>query len=115
MAEDLQITKTEYQQIIDAFTSSVPGFLRMKTQLIAEWQQNKRIKLIDGRRIQVTREHKVLNYAIQGDAAILMKHWAMECERRLDGTSFRMLAVVHDEMQAECVPNDVKLVMDTLE
>jgi len=71
--------------------------------------------LIDGRRLQVTSAHKLLNYAIQGDAAIVMKHWAMDTAKRLEDTSYRPLAVVHDEIQSECLPQHVDEVMETIE
>ena len=53
-------------------------------------------------------------YAISGDAAILMKHWALRVERELAETSYRMLAVVHDEIQGEARPEDVELVKEAL-
>ena len=36
-----------------------------------------------------------------------MKHWAMVSARRLSDTSYRCLAVVHDEIQGEALPMDV--------
>ena len=44
-----------------------------------------------------------------------MKHWAMESARRLENTGFRLIAVVHDEIQGECRPVDVDRVKQTLE
>ena len=53
-------------------------------------------------------------YAISGDAAIVMKHWALAVERELAETSYRMLAVVHDEIQGEAEPEDVGTAIEAL-
>ena len=87
----------------------------MKRELLQELRETGRIELIDKRRIQCNSTHKALNYAIQGEAAILMKHWAMQSVKSLDDTSYRLLAVVHDELQGECLPMDVTAAMGVLE
>ncbi len=114
LAADLRIDQATAQQIIDSFTSGLPGFASLKAYLVTEYRRDKRIALIDGRRIQVPREYALLVYAISGDAAILMKHWALRVERELRDTSYRMLAVVHDEIQGEALGPDVPEVMESL-
>ena len=114
LSESIKTTKKEAQRIISAFTTGIPGFADMKWELLECRKQTGRIPLIDGRQIQITSEHKVLNYAIQGDAAILMKHWVLESAKRLVATSYRTLAVVHDEIQSECLPEDADGVIETL-
>lgn len=108
LAADLGISRSEAQVVIDGFTSGLPGFASMRSHLITEYRRDKRIALIDGRRIQVPREYTLLVYSISGDAAILMKHWALAVERRLADSSYRMLAVVHDEIQGECRVDDIE-------
>lgn len=102
------------QQIIHRFTAGIKGFKQMQWSLLRELRKTGRIKLIDGRRIQVASDHKVLNYAIQGDAAILMKCWALAAVRELEDTSFRILAIVHDEMQTECLKKEKKYIKTVL-
>ena len=115
LAATLSIDKSEAQGIISAFTTGLGGFDEMKRELLDELRRTGRITLIDGRRLQVGSQHKALNYAIQGDAAVLMKHWALKADRCLNDTSFRLLAVVHDELQSECLPDDADHVIETLE
>ena len=86
----------------------------MRSDLITQYRRDKRITLVDGRRIQVHREYVAVDYAIQGDAAILMKHWALLADNRLSETSYRILAVVHDEIQGECLEEDVLKARKTL-
>lgn len=114
LAADLQIGLEDAKVVIQGFTCGLPGFDAMKKDLEIEWKRSKRITLIDGRRIQVGKFHQALNYAIQGDAAILMKRWALDVEHALANTSYRMLAVVHDEIQGECLPGDTEKVVETL-
>jgi DNA polymerase I-like protein with 3'-5' exonuclease and polymerase domains len=115
LAVDLQITRDAAQVIIDGFTSGLPGFASLKSYLVTEYRRDKRITLIDGRRIQVPREYTLLVYGISGDAAILMKHWALRVERELRDSSYRMLAVVHDEIQGEARPEDTEQAKRVLE
>jgi len=114
LSESIETTKKEAQGIISAFTTGIPGFADMKRVLLECRKKTGRIPLIDGRQIQVTSEHKVLNYAIQGDAAILMKHWVLESAKQLADMSYRTMAVVHDEIQSECLPEDADGVIETL-
>ena len=114
LSESIKTGQKEAQRIIAAFTTGIPGFAEMKRNLLDQLKPTGRIRLIDGRQIQVGSEHKALNYAIQGDAAILMKHWAIESAERLAGTSYTTLAVVHDEIQSECLPGDVDTTIETV-
>ena len=115
LAQSLDITYAEAREIIEAFTVGIEGFRELRLSLIREFNQGGRIRLIDGRRLQVSSTHKLLNYAIQGDAAILMKHWVMETAKCLSDTSYRTIAVVHDEIQSECLPEDVDQAKETME
>lgn len=114
LAATLDIGQDDAKEIIKAFTTGLGGFADMKAALIRELKTG-RIRLIDGRQLQCNSDHKALNYAIQGDAAVVMKHWAMESVRRLEDTSYRLLAAVHDELQGECLPMDVAAAIRTLE
>ena len=110
LAAQLQITENKARDIIDQFTTGLEGFADLKKSLRQELKSTGRIGLIDGRRLQCSSDHKALNYAISGDAAVLFKHWVLEVAKQLQGSSYRLLAVVHDEMQAECVPDEIEQV-----
>ena len=108
LAAQLRITESQARDIIEQFTTGLDGFADLKKALRQELKSTGRISLIDGRRLQCSSDHKALNYAISGDAAVLFKHWVLEVAKQLEGSSYRLLAVVHDEMQAECLPDDVE-------
>lgn len=106
----LGVTASRARDIIEQFTTKLPGFAELKRSLQQEHRQTGRIELIDRRRIQVSSAHKLLNFAIQGDAGILFKAWMLELQQQLEGSSYRLLCVIHDEAQAECSPAEVELV-----
>lgn len=66
---------------------------------------------LDQRKIPIRYPHAALNSLLQGTAAIVMKRWTIICwdelipERRIDA---RLLAIVHDEHQAEVRPEHVE-------
>jgi DNA polymerase-1 len=113
LAAQLKISKDEARAVIDGLTTGIEGFAEVLAALKAERSRDGRIELIDGRRLQVGSDHKCLNYAIQGDGATVTKHWALNACDRL-GDSFRLIVVVHDELQGECLPDAVEAVKETL-
>ena len=115
LAEKLHRPIKEAHAIINALTTGITGFAEMKAGLAKELRESGRIRLIDGRKLQVSSNHKCLNYALQGEAAILMKHWVLASANKLDGTSYRILAVVHDEIQGECLPEHIDIAKATVE
>ena len=112
LSAKLNISSDEAKAIKKAFTVGIAGFEDMLSDLLGELRCTGRITLIDGRRLEVNSEHKTLNYAIQGDAALLFKHWALKSHKCLADTSLRILAVIHDEIQSECRPDDVDTTKD---
>lgn len=66
---------------------------------------------LDQRKIPIRYPHAALNSLLQGTAAIVMKRWTIICwdelipERHIDA---RLLAIVHDEHQAEVRPEHVE-------
>jgi DNA polymerase-1 len=64
---------------------------------------------LDGRKLPIRSEHSALNVLLQGSAAIIMKRWVVLMmnevkQRKLDA---RMLAIIHDEVQAQVAPHHV--------
>lgn len=65
------------------------------------------IRGLDGRKVLVRSEHSVLNFKLQGDAALIAKRWAVLTEEyALDNGlkhgwlgDFVMVAFIHDELQ----------------
>jgi DNA polymerase I-like protein with 3'-5' exonuclease and polymerase domains len=115
MALTLGVELTEAKRIINSLTEAIPGYAKLKASLEHELASTGRIELCDGRRIQVSRAYKSLNYLIQGSAAIVMKWWVLLADGRLKDTSYRVLAVVHDELQGEALPAEAEHIKQTLQ
>lgn len=69
---------------------------------------------MDGRRVPVRTQHAALNSLLQSSAAIVMKRWVINTERfvSLNSVKAGLLAVIHDECQFECDPNDTSRLAD---
>jgi DNA polymerase I-like protein with 3'-5' exonuclease and polymerase domains len=67
---------------------------------------NKFIIAQDGRKILVNSKHKVLNYLLQGNEAILTKNWMVLSDKRIreEEIDCKLLTVMHDEQNFECNP-----------
>lgn len=82
--------------------------LQHKLKLDFEGSGNKYITAQDGRRIQVNSQHKLLNYLLQGNEAILAKEWAIITAKLIKKNNIdcKLLAVIHDEQNFECAKED---------
>ena len=55
------------------------------------------IRAIDRRNIRVDKEHKALNFLLQGSAAVLAKRWLVITDANLKDLEHERYAFVHDE------------------
>jgi DNA polymerase I-like protein with 3'-5' exonuclease and polymerase domains len=101
---DKQLSDTQAvkkgKEIRKAYVEAIPG---LKELLEAVRKASKRgyVLGLDKRRILVDKEHKALNYLLQGSSAILAKRWMLLTYEYLPPTA-NQLAFVHDELQYEC-------------
>lgn len=65
------------------------------------------LKSLDGRPT-FTPEHAALNSLLQSAGAILAKEWVTRVDRLLDRYNARIVAMVHDEVQIECCPENAE-------
>lgn len=81
---------------------------------IVKWKR-RWLKGLDGRRIHIRSPHSALNALLQGDGAVVCKHWIVETERMLEDAGyvhgwdgdFAYMAWVHDELQIACRTQDI--------
>ena len=107
------------RKLKNKFLNSLPSLGALLSNLRVEYKtsNDKYIKLQDKRKIQVDSAHKILNYRLQGDEAILTKEWMCVSSRRIleEGIRCKLLAVMHDEQNFECHPDDSKKLAKLLE
>lgn len=83
-------------------------------QNVVKWKR-RWLKGLDGRRIHIRSPHSALNALLQGDGAVVCKHWIVETERMLEEAGyangwdgdFAYMAWVHDELQIACRTQEI--------
>ena len=90
------------------FLRGLPALGSLKDKLENQFDRsgNKFIIAQDGRKILVNSKHKVLNYLLQGNEAILTKNWMVLSDKRIkeEEIDCKLLTVMHDEQNFECNP-----------
>ena len=83
-------------EIRKAYMEAIPGLesLVNATRKVAE---KGTIRAIDRRNIRVDKEHKALNFLLQGSAAVLAKRWLVITDANLKDLEHERYAFVHDE------------------
>jgi len=101
------------------FLKRFPLLKELQNRLISEFTRSgsKFIIAQDGRKIQVDSEHKLLNYLLQGNEAILAKEWAIVSDSliRKNNIDCKLLAIMHDEQNFECSKDDANKLAKILE
>ena len=101
------------------FLKTFPTLKRLQNRLKLEFEKtgNKFITAQDGRHLQVGSDHKLLNYLLQGNEAILAKEWAIISDKLIKKNNIdcKLLAIVHDEQNFECSEGDAEKLAVLLE
>lgn len=113
----------EGRNLRNQFMEELPAIDNLITTLKDEWQGNKRagegwFAGLDGRRIYCNSPHKILNYKLQSDEAILLKEWLINVDndiRNNDSIAHaKLLLSYHDELNYETIPDEVDALGDIL-
>jgi len=109
-ASDLGIKTKEAKALKATFLKGLPALSNLKNRLDNQFERSgsKYIVAQDGRKILCNSKHKLLNYLLQGNEAILAKNWMVLADKRIqeEGIDCKLLAFVHDEVNYECVKKD---------
>ncbi len=108
-ASDLGIKTKEAKELKAKFLKGLPALSNLKNYLDNQFEHTggKYIVAQDGRKILCNSKHKLLNYLLQGNEAILTKNWMVLADKRIKEANIdcKLLAVMHDEMNFECSPD----------
>lgn len=105
----------EGRKLKDAFLAKLPALDLLMSELKNEWELNKKagegwFTGLDGRRIYCNSPHKILNFKLQSDEAILLKQWLINVEDEILGRSdlsnVKLLLSYHDELNYETIPQE---------
>ena len=107
-AGDLGIGTKAAKELKAKFLRGLPALGNLKDKLENQFERSggRHIIAQDGRKIQVNSKHKVLNYLLQGNEAILTKNWMVLSDKRIKEANIdcKLLTVMHDEQNFECNP-----------
>lgn len=129
LAEDLGVSRAEAQAFIQAYFARFSGVARYRERVIADAHRDGCVTTLLGRRreipelknsnhmIRAAGERIALNSPIQGTAAEIMKIAMVRTAAALkrEGLQARLLLQVHDELIAECPPEEVAQVKAILQ
>ena len=92
----------EGAKLIDNFMRNTPALKKLINK-VAKYAVEGYVPGLDGRKVWVRSEHAALNSLLQSAGAIIAKKWIviMEEDLRKQKIPYKLLAVVHDEVQLE--------------
>lgn len=107
VAEILKVNARQAAEAMDNFTHAIPGLHDLKTKQIPYIAKRGWFRGLDGRKVPVPSEHKVLAGMLQSFEAVVMKHAAIRWtkEARSAGIKFKLVTWPHDEWQTEVCGN----------
>ena len=118
-ASDLGIKTKEAKALKTKFLKGLPALSNIKNYLDNQFERSggKYIVAQDGRKILCNSKHKLLNYLLQGNEAILTKNWMVLSDKKIKeaGIDCKLLAVMHDEQNFECDPDRAEELAKILE
>ena len=93
------------KQLKESFFTAVPALKTLIEK--AQWKANKtgKLRLIDGRAVQIRESHKSLNTLLQGCGAVISKVWLKIAKERLEAQfpcQYQIHGWIHDEVQVSC-------------
>ena len=118
-ASDLGIKTKQAKALKSKFLKGLPALSNIKNHLDTQFERSggKYIVAQDGRKILCNSKHKLLNYLLQGNEAILTKNWMVLSDKKIKeaGIDCKLLAVMHDEQNFECEPDRAEELAKILE
>lgn len=96
--------RKEGQRLKAEFNKNIPAFKRLNNDLQRVFKAKGFITGLDGRKLYVRSEHRLLSQLLQSCGAILCKEWVKLIDSNLtkDGLSSYIMGWIHDEVQIAC-------------
>jgi len=107
------VARKKGAEIRKAYVAAIPGLADLLSA-VKDASAKGHVKAIDGRKLLVEKQHKALNYLLQGSAATIAKRWMVIVNNALPPDAYQ-LSFVHDELNYECLPKDVDQLQKQLE
>ena len=106
LAQTLSKPENQGAKLRKAFWDGNPSLKALKNAVELAYKQRGYLIGIDGRKLFIRQQHKLLNSLFQAGAAVVFKHWMVLVDKyivksRLD--AYQIIAY-HDELQFDCDP-----------
>lgn len=103
VAEILKVNHRTAAEAMDNFTNNIDGLDKLKGHMIPFIAKRGWFKGLDGRKVKVPSEHKVLAGMLQNGEAVVTKHAVLLWHKRAkeEGIKFKLVTWPHDEWQTE--------------
>ena len=112
----LGCTVEEAEKYIESFWSGNLGVKLIIEYLEKFYKKHKYIVGLDGRKLEVRAEYKLLNTLIQSSAAVIFKRWSVIAVDRLEaqGLDCKQIIGYHDENQYRCLQDHEPLAKEII-
>jgi hypothetical protein len=115
VGKQLDIDNRAADKLIKKFKKAIPGLDRLEFSLKHKWKDRGGEKGgymigLDGRKVSIKSEHKILNYLLQSAEAIYMKVVMCMIWNRLRKLDAHIISFYHDEFTVECSNKIVPIV-----
>lgn len=123
MGQTIKGTAADGKRLKKQFLDGFPKLANLLNRLNEEWNYNKNtykegwIVGLDGRRVYCESNHKLLNYLLQSDEAIMMKYVMVKADNLIRKNNIRakQLVWMHDEINFSCHPDDQEKLVKILD
>ena len=94
------------------FDRAVPAFKSLKRELARAYKAKGYIKGLDGRKLYVRSEHKLLSQLLQSTGAIISKKWVQKVDQCItkENLDARICGFIHDEIQIRTLNKEAEYV-----
>ena len=111
LAAIIGCNSSKAKKILNDFWNGNPGVRDLKESLEEQYRHYGFIVGLDGRKIHIRQDYKLLNSLIQSAAGIVWKKWGVLANQRLRETCLDCHQVIayHDEYEYDCAELEVPL------
>lgn len=109
LASIIGCSPSQAKKRIANFWEGNPGLRKLKQVLEDYYSEYRFLKGLDGRKLFIRQDYKLLNSLVQGAAAVIFKRWGVEANRKLRavGNSCQQAIAYHDEFDYRVCPDDI--------
>ena len=111
----LGVSKKDGHHLFNYFWEYNEGLRVLRDKLVDMYKRNGYILGLDGRRLYIRAEYKLLNSLFQSAAAVIYKTWMVLAHKYLINLDISQIIAYHDENQYRCIESEVSEAIPLIE